>query len=458
MKTKTSLSIAIFVAIVFALSANVFADDFDWLHNWEGVELTLSSHTGPTTDAYAVLCQEFEELTGAKVTVIDESWTDLLVKHLAAFVAGTGEYDILTFPYIWFGHYAEGMMVENLDEWFAREDLVDPNYGMDDFVPAILDAYGRYTTGFTPDPEALWSVPYKFDIYLAQYRTDLFEEAGIVDADGIAKEPETWDELHDSLQKLQEAFPDISPLSLPLAISDPMAATFVPILACYGGDAPSVIYDENVYPLFHGPAGVEAVTMLKDLLPFQPPDALSFDYDMVNAQMAQGMAAYAINWNAYLPVLLDPTASIIHEDVAFALTPGGPEGRFQGLGGWQMGISVNSRNKEAAFQLLQFLSGKTKGVELALEGGSVARYSVAQNPEVIEAFPFYPLLIEALSDVAMRGTDRSWTEVEMALAVGLNEILLGTVEPEEGLIETAREVFDISRAAGYNPEATGPRP
>ncbi len=53
-----------------------------WLRSWEGVDLVLTSHQGPSTDAYKVLAKEFEELTGANVQVIDESWTDLLGKHL----------------------------------------------------------------------------------------------------------------------------------------------------------------------------------------------------------------------------------------------------------------------------------------------------------------------------------------------------------------------------------------
>jgi ABC-type glycerol-3-phosphate transport system substrate-binding protein len=108
-----------------------------WLRSWEGVNLVLSSHQGPSTDAYKVIAKEFEELTGATVQVIDESWTDLLGKHLAAAAAGTAAYDIITFPYIWFGHYVEGDLVENLNDWFAMTDLVDPNYGMDDWIPAI---------------------------------------------------------------------------------------------------------------------------------------------------------------------------------------------------------------------------------------------------------------------------------------------------------------------------------
>jgi multiple sugar transport system substrate-binding protein len=348
-------------------------------------------------------------------------------------------------------------MAENLDEWFAKEELVDPNYDIDDFVPAILTAYGKYQTGFTPDPEILWSVPYKFDVYLAFYRTDLFEEAGIVDEEGNAKPPETWAELLEDAKILQEKFPDITPVAIPLIVDDPTVSTFLPIFVAYGGNSPMPWFDENLYPDFHRPEAVEAVEALAALTPYMPTDALDMDYDKVNAFMAQGEAAYGLNWNAYLPVLLDPEKSKIYDTVGFDLVPGGPAGRPQGLGGWQMGISTDSKNKEAAFQLLQYLTGKDRAVKLALEGGSVARYSVAENPEIIEAFPYYPLLLEAVENVAVRGMDRSWLEQQMTIATAVNEILLGA-DAGEALLKAAQQAYTQAQSAGYTPEDTGPMP
>jgi len=450
--------LTLLVSIVPAVvSAEEPAGNLSWLKNWDGVKLVLTSHTGPTTDAYAVLAKEFEELTGAEVEVIGESWTDLLFKHLAAHAAHTGTYDVLTWPYVWFGHYVEGEMAENLDEWFAKEDLVDPEYDMDDFVPSVLDAYGRYKAGFTPDPDVLWSVPYKFDVYLAFYRPDVWVEAGIVDEDGNAKPPETWEELAEHAKIISEKVPDIVPIVIPLVIDDPTVATFLPVFVSYGGEAPMPWFDENIYPTFYGEEAVKAVNALKDLMPYMPEDALQMDYDSVNAFMAQGKAAYGLNWNAYLPVLLDPEKSEVYETVAFDFVPGGPAGRPQGLGGWQMGISRDSKNKEAAFQLLQYLTGKNRAAHLALEGGSVARNSVAEDPEVIEAFPYYPLLLAAVENVAMRGTDRSWLEQQMTIATAVNEILLGA-DPEETLLGAAQQAYDQAQFAGYTPEETGPRP
>ena len=164
----------------------------DWLRQWDGVELTLTSHSGPTTEAVAEIVKGFEEATGAKVTVLADPWQDLLSAHLADAAAGGGAYDIVSWPYIWSGHYVESQIVEDLNPWFANADLLDPRFDMDDIPEAVLEVYGRYRGAASPNPDGLWSIPYKFDVYLAQYRTDLYEEAGIVDNNGKAKPPETF--------------------------------------------------------------------------------------------------------------------------------------------------------------------------------------------------------------------------------------------------------------------------
>ena len=428
-----------------------------WLRSWEGVQLVLSTHQGPTTDAYKELCKEFERITGAKVTVLDESWTDLLSKHLTSFAAHDGAYDIVTFFYGWFGHYVEGGMIEDLNAWFAKKDLADPDYDLDDIIPAILESYGRYKVGFYKDPNALWAVPYKFDIYTSQFREDLFKQAGITDSAGNAKPPATWEALIADAKIIANKFPDIIPVTIPLAVDDPMVSTFLPVLCSYGGKQPVPWYDSNLYPQFHNKEGLQAIDVLVKLLPYMPADALNYDFDKVNTLMAQGKVAYAINWNAYLPVLLDPQKSKIKDVVKFDNTPGGPAGRPQGLGGWSMGLSTDSRNRDAAFQLLNFVSGKGRALDLAMKGGSVARSSVVRSQSVISKYPYYPLLVQGAQQAVARGSDRSWAEIQRILGVELNKILLGA-DPAETLRAAARQVFDAAKQAGYSPDKSGNRP
>jgi multiple sugar transport system substrate-binding protein len=390
--------------------------------------------------------------------VIGESWTDLLSKHLADAAAGGGSYDIVTWPYFWMGHYVEGGLVEDLNTWFANAELADPRFDPADIPEAVQDVYGRYVGAASPNSDGLWALPYKFDVYLAQWRPDMFAAAGLVDADGNPRPPETWEQLLSDAKALQAAFPDIRPLAFPLAVDDPMVSTFLPILASYSGQVPIPWYDGNLYPTFRSTEGAAALDVLTGLRAYMPPDALDMDFDRVNAHMSQGLAAYALNWNAYLPVLLDPASSTISENVAFAPTPGGPAGQFSGLGGWVMGLSTTSENKDAAFQLMQFIGGRERAIDLAMAGGSVARYSVGSDDSVGEAFPYYPLLIESLAGYSARGKDRAWAELQRTIGVALNGVLLGQQSSTDGLTGAAGQVFDQATRAGYNPGQSGDRP
>ena len=76
---------------------------------------------------------------------------------------------------------------------------------------------------------------------------------------------------------------------------------------------------------------------------------------------------------------------------------------------------------------------------------------------MVEAFPYYPLLLDVLQGYAARGMDRSWAELQRTIGVGLNKILLGE-DMDAMLLETSQQVYDQAQRAGYSPDATGPRP
>ena len=115
-KTLLTGIIAIILISPFSYANTLppLASGSDWLRDWSGTNLVLTSHTGPTTDAAKVLAKEFENITGATVEVIDESWTDLLAKHQADYAAGNGSYDVVTWAYLWAGNYIEGGLVDDM--------------------------------------------------------------------------------------------------------------------------------------------------------------------------------------------------------------------------------------------------------------------------------------------------------------------------------------------------------
>jgi len=233
-----------------------------------------------------------------------------------------------------------------------------------------------------------------------------------------------------------------------------MMCSFHPFLWNYGGD----YFDENKCPIFNTESGVAAIKTLKNLLPFMPEGILNWGYDEVQTAMQQGKIAYMLQWHAFLPALQDPETSKVVGKVGYDLSPGTPLLRLQSLGGWGVGIAADSRHKIAAWKFIEFIQGKKMALKFALAGGSSARKSVLTNSKVVEKQPWTPVLLKALENSYGRPRILNWMEVQHIIATGLNDILLGKMDPEKGLNKIAAEVYDAMQRVGYHPEKTGPRP
>ena len=55
-----AVSISLLIPFSIANALPPLASGSDWLRDWSGTTLVLTSHTGPTTDAAKVMAKEFE--------------------------------------------------------------------------------------------------------------------------------------------------------------------------------------------------------------------------------------------------------------------------------------------------------------------------------------------------------------------------------------------------------------
>ncbi len=109
-----------------------------------------------------------------------------------------------------------------------------------------------------------YGVPECADIKLLLYRKDLFEEAGIIDKNGDAKPPATWDELIEVAQKL--TLPRIGQFGYGFSGLTPyVTGYFRSILRAFGGKI--VKKEENRYlkVAFNDEKGVKALKLIQDL-------------------------------------------------------------------------------------------------------------------------------------------------------------------------------------------------
>lgn len=101
---------------------------------------------------------------------------------------------------------------------------------------------------------AHYAIPYRIDPRVITYRTDMFEEAGIIDL------PVTWDEFIEVCRVLKEAFPDKVPFLCG-------GAEFVPthLVIGFGANNGTGFVNENLEPNMTSPEFIEMLEFFKQL-------------------------------------------------------------------------------------------------------------------------------------------------------------------------------------------------
>ncbi len=143
------------------------------------------------------------------------------------------------------------------------------------------------------------------------------------------------------------------------------------------GDAPAVEAVRFVRENIIGKAAPLGV------LTYQEPESLDL--------FVQGKALFHRNWPYAWQVSNDPEKSKVAGRVGIAKLPhfSGQES-YSTLGGWQVGISNYSKNKEAAWTFVQFLTSDRVQKILALKAGRApTRKELYEDAEILSSYPHF---------------------------------------------------------------------
>ena len=187
------------------------------------------------------------------------------------------------------------------------------------------------------------------------YRQDLFERHRLA-------VPATYAELAEAAATLRAREPDLPfPLAQGYAKGFDIAVEFTNVL---GGLDAGFFEPGSARPAFHRAAGVQAVAVMRSMLPFMTPNALASNTDDVMNQLQQGKAAIGVLWASRASRLDDPVASRVVGKMAFApapaVRPGGPSAAHL----WWDGVVLprqlagGAARREAIFHVLMEMLGE----------------------------------------------------------------------------------------------------
>ncbi len=397
----------------------------------DGTKITIAAQTHPSTEAMQKMTAQFTELTGIDVTwdIVDQN--SLKQKIELDFQSGNAAYDVNMIDSFWLSGFTEKGVVDDIGE---RLSAASDMFGYEDILPAYREGLDKYDG-------VAYGVQIAGESRFLAYRADLFEKYD-------KQPPATMDEY----LELAEFFNGKEPGLYGVAMRAQKGIHFTSGLM-------TLMYQftDGFFEPGTGAAQVDSADNVKameyyvDLLKNAPSDVGSYTHEEALSAFMAGHAAMWFDATAIAPSILDEEQSVVFDKVAFAGPPSGPKGTYGALAGWSLGIAANSKNKDAAWSFIEYMTSEAMAPTYIELGGVPTRTSTLENPVTDDQKLYFPAMLEALTASAnLVEAGISWlpqvpNSDEKLTIIGNygSEALVGAITPREALERAGTEIAAI---------------
>jgi trehalose/maltose transport system substrate-binding protein len=369
---------------------------------------------------------KFRELTGIEVRTIrpGNDTSAVLSNYLREFAAGSSQADVYAIDIVWPGILSD-----------YAEDL-RPAFGeLRDMVPGLVDndsVRGK-----------LVAVPYFVEISLLYYRRDLLETYH------FAQPPRTWNDLERQARviakgeraKGRSAFWGFLWQG---AASEALTCNALEWQISQGGGW--LLKPDGTVSLGRAPTMQALDRARRWIGTISPPEVTSQLEDDSLRVWKNGDAAFMRNWPYAYVESMRPDSSVRNR-VGVTLLPrgDGPGARHADiLGGFQLLVSQTSTHKDAAIELVRFLtSPEIQSVNAATRGYAPTRPALYDSP-ALKANPFFATLHEVLLNGAVTrpstAAGRQYDRLSTAYFTAVRQTLIGQNSAAAAVTELEKEL------------------
>ncbi|MFC6487054.1 extracellular solute-binding protein [Nitratireductor sp. GCM10026969] len=317
--------------------------------------------------------------------------------------------------------FAANGWLEPLDElWEEYKD----EYNLDDFPASVIDSVSY--------DGHIYSMPIMTNTELFFYRSDLFEEAGI-------EPPTTMEEYMAAAAQLDTPRRAGTIMSLkPVDAALNEAHWYINAI----GDG---WFDEEWRPIFNNEAGVEAITMMKEMTQYAPRGFTSHANDESTINLQQGLAAMGLQWFTRAAAMDNPEQSRVVGQIDWVAPPGG--GARLANDGFAIS-KFSSADKEEMFRML----AEAASEESMREGAQYAmppRLSVLEDEELAKQYRWYPAARRALETGKAFPAMPDFLDVGEIVTRHILQAVTGEVEVKAALDQAAAETEELLRSRDY---------
>lgn len=389
----------------------------------ETIRVLCSTHA--LTNAMQKLTPEFEKETGIKVNFEVYGDEQVSQKLSVEFIAGNSTVDVFMIRPL------QDTRVYHRNGWF--EDLTpyykgDVEYDFEDFVKSARDDLN--INGIQ------CAIPISIETEVLFYRKDLFAEKGL-------KVPTTLQELEEAARILTDRENDRFGI-VSRGSRSPLITMFSGYLYGFGGDWTDAAGKAAIdTPEFRAAAQFYG----KLLREYGPPGAPNIMWPQALAIFCQGKAAMFTEGSTTYPQLLNPAKSLVAEKTGVAVFPAGPkQHRYFYVTCWGLCIAKQSRNKQAAWKFIRYMTDKTRtSIIQGVYANDGARVSVNNDPESNKTFP--PDYAKVMAEAPKAGypKDRpNVTAVQEARDI-IGDVVVAAIEDKnfDAAVKMAQQRFQV---------------
>lgn len=391
----------------------------------------------------------FERQSGIRLNIQSAPFLQYFDKVLADASTKAGNYDVVFVEHNRYGDLSNAGYLTDLTPWVKK------------YRPALSDVISPQNKVWTLYNGKYVGLPTDGDVFIFYYRKDLMNDPK--NKAGFKKKygrPLTLPKTYDEYNQLLEFFtrPDENLYgAVEWRVKGVTYWWFWQRLWSAGG----TYFDKNMKAAINSPAGVKALTALKAINKYMPPDVLSYGYTETVAAMTGGTTFSNITWPAAGKNVSDPKTSKTvgkwgYTTVPGYLVKGKPNPRTMSAPGY--GLVVNShskKNKEAAYLWAQWYTSP-ENLILADRNPSgntdVVEKSVFRNPAMRKIFPGAGPYLDAqeanLKQAVPDPIIPGYTEYTQALEIEISNFMTGKKSAKQALDAAAKQWDKITDSFG----------
>ncbi|MEI6157404.1 MAG: extracellular solute-binding protein, partial [Atribacterota bacterium] len=191
---------------------------------------------------------------------------------------------------------------------------------------------------------------------------------------------------------------------------------------------------------------------------YGPPDVSRYSWLEVQNTFVTGNTSIIFDASDFIGRIEDPTLSQIVGKIGYALAPAGPFGpiteRYPShLFTAGMAINADSKNVDASWLFLQWMTSKDIQMRTMMEGGNtgIASLSAIASDEYSKTYPGIPVILEALKLANPNYMPHVPEYPELCEAIGtqISRAVTGEITAEEAMKTAYDEMYKVMDQAGY---------